>query len=119
MITFKQFLKQKKLYNVGTENEFTELYNSDMSVIDPDLGNADDSEKSEDVSVEPEESNADSDVDSDEITEDGEGATPVATADSSVGGTTTSDIAGVPFGLSKNPENKEEIGLIARMDAYL
>ena len=105
MITFKQFLKQKKLYNLDTETEFNDMVNSDLDVIDPDLDVA-----SKDVEVpivEPVE------VQSEVISEDGECA---VSADSS-GGTTTADIASVPYGLGQKPSEDEL--LIKRMDAFL
>lgn len=104
MITFKQFLKQKKLYNLDTETEFNDMVNSDLDVIDPDLDVA--SKDVEAPIVEPVE------VQSEVISEDGE----CASADSS-GGTTTADIASVPYGLGQKPSEDEL--LIKRMDAFL
>lgn len=104
MITFKQFLKQKKLYNLDTETEFNDMVNSDLDVIDPDLDVA--SKDVETPIVEPVE------VQSEVISEDGE----CASADSS-SGTTTADIASVPYGLGQKPSEDEL--LIKRMDAFL
>lgn len=104
MITFKQFLKQKKLYNLDTETEFNDMVNSDLDVIDPDLDVA--TKDVETPIVEPVE------VQPEVISEEGE----CASADSS-GGTTTADIASVPYGLGQKPSEDEL--LIKRMDAFL
>ena len=104
MITFKQFLKQKKLYNLDTETEFNDMVNSDLDAIDPDLDVA--SKDVEAPIVEPVE------VQPEVISEDGE----CASADSS-GGTTSADIASVPYGLGQKPSEDEL--LIKRMDAFL
>lgn len=104
MITFKQFLKQKKLYNLDTETDFNDMVNSDLDVIDPDLDVA--TKDVETPIVEPVE------VQPEVISEEGE----CASADSS-GGTTTADIASVPYGLGQKPSEDEL--LIKRMDAFL
>ena len=85
MITFKQFLKQKKLYNLDTETEFNDMVNSDLDAIDPDLDVA--SKDVETPIVEPVE------VQSEVISEEGECA---VSADSS-GGTTSADIVAYMF----------------------
>ena len=113
MITFKQFLKQKKLYNLDTETEFNDMVNSDLDVIDPDLDVA--SKDVETPIVEPDVETPivePVEVQSEVISEDGE----CASADSS-GGTTFADIASVPYGLGQKPSEDEL--LIKRMDAFL
>lgn len=110
MITFKQFLKQKKLYNLDTETEFNDMVNSDLDAIDPDLDVA--SKDVETPIVEPVEVQSD-EVQSEVISEEGECA---VSADSS-GGTTSADIASVPYGLGQKPSEDEL--LIKRMDAFL
>lgn len=165
MITFKQFLKQKKLYNYNNDrDEFADMYNKDLDVIDKDLeydmqmkdGNVEkvykvhkpdnlnpselkDSEENNinDVSnasgTIAYTTNANTDID-----EDGEGggevvsvapsvsATGVSSVssvsgDSSMGGTTSADIAGVPYGLTQKQKEKDiySSDVIRRMDAYL
>ena len=105
MITFKQFLKQKKLYNLDTETEFNDMVNSDLDAIDSDFDVA--SKDVETPIVEPVE------VQPVVISEEGECA---VSADSS-GGKTSADIASVPYGLGQKPSEDEL--LIKRMDAFL
>jgi hypothetical protein len=176
MLTFRQFLKQKKLYNLdGTKDEYTSVYNKDFSVIDKDLdydaeikdgyvckvskinseddldpyelkdsGGSDALRGVEGVGHWNDTDDTDDIDDTDGIDEDegGSGACAVAPSVSagagegpgipvapsvssgttaSIGGTTSADIAGVPFGLTKNPEKHNEYGndIISRMDAYI
>ena len=127
MMTFKQFLKQKKLYGVDGSSEFNKLYNTDMNAIDPDLGEPSDETEQEVDDTEVDETKVqevddveDTEVQEAELDEDGEGssASVGSGTDGAMGGTTSADIASVPYGLT-NKEDKESIGLIARMDAYL
>lgn len=133
MITFKEFLKQKNIY---TNDDYASVYNDDMEAIDPDLdvsksqvfNDSDDSDGSNDLS-----DSSDFDED-DNVDEDGEGSTggdgavsiapsvsaPSTSSDgSNIGGTTSSDIAQVPYGLNKNPDSPEVANLIKRLDSYL
>lgn len=183
MLTFKQFLKQKKLYNLdNTKDEYVNVYNKDLSVIDKDLeyeteikdgyvskvsktSSEDDIDPRElkdaggsnalrnvagiDHWIEDEDSeNFEDSENSGDVYEDdgcaggcsvapsvsaGPGtssasvaiAPSVSAPDASVGGTTSMDIAGVPFGLTANSQklndkkDKRDNDIISRMDAYI
>lgn len=127
MISFKEFLKQKKIYS---DDEFAKLYNDDMEAIDPDLDiTKSDLYKDKDA-IEDEAEGADDLGDTNNIDEDGEGggsgavaiAPSVSAPDASTGGTTSADIAQVPYGLNNNKQpsdNSKENMLIKRLDSYL
>lgn len=133
MITFKEFLKQKKIY---ADDEFAKVYNDDMEAIDPDL----DDSKAEiyDTDTDAENENGMNDFEtSDDLDVDEDGGdggassnavsiAPSVSAPASTGGTTSADIAQVPYGLNRNSKtepnnagNPEMSNLIKRLDSYL
>ena len=133
MITFKEFLKQKKIY---ADDEFAKVYNDDMEAIDPDLDDSKAEIYDTDTDAENENDMNDfetsDDLDVDEDGGDGGASSnavsiaPSVSAPDSTGGTTSADIAQVPYGLNRNSKtepnnagNPEMSNLIKRLDSYL